>query len=138
MSVKRAAFYSSLITHHRFIKIDHLDGRHGGLEPLVPGLDPRAVYRLFERVGGDDAVEHGHARREGGMCDTLRHLGGDVLEVRRLPADDRAEADDGVEAARRGEPVRDERYLERAGHAEVLDRALGRAEPFERVQSALD
>src|SRR5215207_875112 len=140
MSHKRNAFsyHSSLITRHRFIKIDHLDGRHRGLEPLVPGLHPRAVYRLLQRVRGDDAVEHGHARLKRGVRDALRDFARDVLEVRRLPAYDRPQTDYRVEAPRLRELEREQRNLERAGHAEVLDRPLVRAEAFERVERALD
>src|ERR1044072_334922 len=139
MSDKRNAFShpSSLITHHRFIKIDHLDGRHRGLEPLVPGLDSRAVYRLLQGVRGDDAVEHGHARRERGVRDAFRDFARDVLEVRRLPAYDRPQTDYGVEAARLRELEREQRNLERAGHTEVLDRPVVRAETLQRVERAL-
>src|SRR5215218_7528792 len=80
--------YHLLFTIHVFIKIDHLDGRHSGLEPLVPSLDSRAVYRLLQCVRGDDAVEHGHARLKRGVRDALRDFARDVLEVRRLPAYD--------------------------------------------------
>src|SRR5437588_6228341 len=42
---------------------------------LVPGLDSRPVYRLLQRVRGDDAVEHGHAGRERRLRDALGDLG---------------------------------------------------------------
>ena len=58
--------------------------------------------------------------------------------MRRLPADDCADADDGVPLAGAGEPPRQQRNLERAWDAEHLDVLLVRAEAFERVERALD
>ena len=102
------SYHSSLITHHFFVKIDQLDSRHRGVEPLVPGFDSRTVNRLFERIGGDDAVEDGNARLHRRVRDAFRDLARNVLEVRRLAADDGSQTDDGVELLRLGEPEREQ------------------------------
>ena len=54
-------------------------------------------------------------------------LAGDELEVRGVAADHAAEADDGVDAARRGQRLGRERQLERAGHPGLGDVVVGDA-----------
>ena len=127
MSDKQAALLLSLITYHLsldlLVKIDQFDGRHRGLEPLVPRLDPRAVNGLLQSVGGDDAVERRARPSPSPTCAmpfvtspaTYSKCG--VCPRMTVPRQ--------ITASKRPDCATvcaSERNLERARHAEVLDR----------------
>src|SRR5262245_47220239 len=75
-----------------------------------------AGLRLLDAVERQDAERDGHTRLERGELEPARGLTRDVVEVRRVAADDTAERDDAREAARLGERRGGERELERPGH----------------------
>jgi hypothetical protein len=74
--------------------LGHLQCRLGGLFAAVPHVPARARPRLLLGQRGDEAERRGDARRERDVPDAGRGLTRDVLEVRRLPADDDADAHD--------------------------------------------
>ena len=63
-------------------------------------LPARARHRLVEIVRGEHPEDHGGAGGERDLPDSGRALARDVVEVRRVPPDDRAEADHRVERRR--------------------------------------
>ena len=78
----------------------HLDRRGRRLPPLVAAAVAGARQRLLDRVGRQHAERHRHAGRRRRRREPVRHRRRDVLEVRRLAADQTAQTDHGVEARR--------------------------------------
>ena len=70
------------------------------------------------------------------LGNAARRLVGDDLEVVGLAADHRAERDQRVEVAGLREPLQRERRLQRAGHRDDRDVALGDAGLLQRAQRA--
>src|ERR1041385_2255358 len=66
----------------------HLDGGERGFGALVAALQAGAVDGLLEGVAGEDAVGVGDAGLLRGLADAARDLGGDVLVVRGVAAQD--------------------------------------------------
>src|ERR687885_1196447 len=97
----------------------------GGLRALVPLAAARTLLRLRAVVAREDAEGHRDARLEARELEPARRLGGDVLEVRRVAADDAAERDHGRVAPSLREGHRSEWKLERSGHGHHVD-ALAR------------
>ncbi len=111
----------------RRVEAGHLDGDGGGLlaDVVAAGLRLAAGQRLVEVLGGQHAEHDGPAGVEADAHDPGRGLAGDVLEVRRLAADDAAEADHGVVVG--GQGLGGERDLERARHPRHGDVVVGDA-----------
>jgi hypothetical protein len=82
---------------------------------------------LLDAVEREDTEGDGHSRLESGELKPARCLARDVVEVRRVAADDAAERDDAREAARLGKGRGGERELERPGHDHDRDRLLANA-----------
>ena len=118
-------------------EVGHLDGGHGGLEAFVAGLQPGAVDGLFQVLDGQDAEGNRDAGFERGGGDALGGLGGNVFEVRRLAANDRAEAQHRVILSRLGEMLRGDRDLKRAGNPGDGDRLRTGAGAVQAVERPL-
>ncbi len=71
-----------------------------GLAALVAGAGGRALECLLHRLDGQHAEDDGHAGLQARKLQAAGALAGDVLEMRRVAADDAAERHDRVEAAR--------------------------------------
>src|SRR5206468_3359426 len=87
--------------------------------------DPR--LRLLDAVEREDSEGDGNARLERRELQAARGLARDVVEMRRVAADDAAERDDAGEATRLRERRRGERQLECAGYDHDRDRLLPHA-----------
>ena len=130
---------SFILSFKRFlVKIHQFDRRHRGLEPLVALLCTRAIDRLLERVRGDDAIDHGHAGLHAGLRDPFGNFAGDVFEVRRLSANDRAETNHRIILSRTRKLERQQRNLKRAGNLVKFNRLLVGAQTIERIERAFD
>src|SRR5581483_10973745 len=103
----RTAFPAIILCGQLLEEIDHFDRGQGGIVALVARLDARPVERLLDRVAGEHAEDDGDPRIEASVGDAARRGAGDVVVVRRVAADDGAEADDGGVLARRGQLLRD-------------------------------
>ena len=77
----------------------HLDRRDRRFPSFVGRAVARALERFFDRIRRQHAERHRHAGRRRGGRQAVRDGRRDELEVRRLAADQTAEADDGVERA---------------------------------------
>ena len=75
-------------------EVDHLQGRQGALASFIAYVASGAMDRLFERIAGQQAEQDRNARphREGGQFQAYGAI--DVLVVRRLAANHRAQTDD--------------------------------------------
>ena len=94
---------------------DHFERRLGGAFAGVAVGSPCAVEGLLLGVGGQDAEDDGEGLRQRDLLDAPGGFAGDVIEVRRVAADDAAEADDRVELVRLCEHFRGDGELEGAG-----------------------
>lgn len=92
-------------------KVGHLDGCHSRLEAFVTGLGPGPLHRLLDGIGRQHPEDHRHTRLEPHLADPLGHLAGHVSVVVGGAADDGSQADDGIEAARFGQPAGGQRDL---------------------------
>src|SRR5262249_26773071 len=79
------------------IKISQLHRRGRGFESLVPRLDSGAVHRLFDIVSRNDAKEQRHTSFQTCFAYAARGFGRDVIKVRGLSADNRAQTNYRVE-----------------------------------------
>ena len=95
-----------------------------------------ARLALLDRLDGEHAERNRDARLDRRELQPRRGLARDVVEVRRLAADDRAERDDAGVAARLRERHRGERQLERARHRHDGDRVRRDPGLLERLDRA--
>src|SRR5690606_22666586 len=100
----------------------HLDRHRGGLlaHVVAPGA-LRAGERLALVLGGEHAERHGHTGRELDLLHAVGALAGDDVVVGGLAPDHRADADDGVDAARGRQRPGTEGDLEGARHLDLDD-----------------
>src|SRR5262249_8380676 len=80
--------------------------------------------RLLHAIEREDAEGDRHAGLERRELQTARSFARDVVEVRRVTADDATERDDAREATRLREGSRGQRQLERARYDHDRDRVL--------------
>ena len=111
----------------RRVEAGHLDGDGGGLlaDVVAARLLLAAGQRLVEVLGRQHAEHDGPPGVQPDAHDPGRGLAGHVLEVRRLAADDAAEADHRVVIG--GQRPGGERDLERPGHPRHRDVVVGDA-----------
>ena len=112
---------------NRLIRADHGQRRARGLRALVRGTVDGSGHRLFGRVRRQHAERHRHARSLRRAHDAVRGRLRDVVEVRRLAANQAAEADDGVETAGLGDAMGGLRQFVGARHQERVHSRLGHA-----------
>ena len=115
-------------------QIGHLDGGEAGIETFVAAFQAGAIDGLLERVAGENAKDHGHARIELGELHAARDFVANIFEVRGFAANHAADADDGVATARLREFFRGDRNFKRAGNANDFDLFFRGAGAFERVE----
>src|SRR6185295_16143868 len=118
-------------------QVGHLERRKRGLGTLVSLRPARALLRLPAAVAGEDAEGDGDTRLEPGELEPARGLAGDVLEVRRVAADDAAERDDAGVAPRLCKCHRAERELEGARDRHDIDPLLRHSGLGQRLKGAL-
>src|SRR5678815_3838912 len=80
-------------------ELSHLDRGEGGLRPLVTERPACALDRLLQRVDRKHAEADRHSGIRHDPCESGRALSRNVVEVRRIAANDRAECDDGIVTA---------------------------------------
>ena len=125
---------------------------------MLPLFQARAIDGLFERVAGEHAEDHRHARIELRELDAARRFRRHVIVVRGLAAQHAADANDRIEAAGGGKLLRRNREsqtipererfrsvssrlrrllkrIERAGEEPVGDEAVELADDDAEVQS---
>src|SRR5271166_4179617 len=61
-----------------FQQVDHLDGRQGGVGPLVARLEPGSIECLLHGFGGKDAEDDRDAGLQSGLHDSGGGLAGNV------------------------------------------------------------
>src|SRR5215470_18272276 len=116
--------------------LGHLQGGLCRLLAAVADVPTRARPRLLFRQRRDDAERGGHARGERDVANPGGRLACDVLEVRRLPPDHDADADDPGVASGRCQVVRGLRQFEGAGDPVNLDRVGTEPGGAQRLQRA--
>jgi len=79
------------------IKIHQFNRRRRGFETLVTQLYSGAIDCLIHILGCDNPKQQWHAGFHSCFADAPSHLASDVFKVRRLTADDHAEANHGIE-----------------------------------------
>src|SRR5215207_5671802 len=79
---------------------DHLGGGFGSVDTGVAVGAAGAVERLLLRVGGEHAEDDREVLTERDLLDAAGCFARDIIKVRRVAADDAAEADDGFETLR--------------------------------------
>src|SRR6266545_7766653 len=108
-----------------FEGVGRLQGRLGGLDPLVARRAAGAGERLLQGLGGGDTETQSDAVRQRDVAQAARGFAGDVLEVRGLAADHAAERDDDVvPPAHRGR-LRGHGQLERPGYPHDVHARVG-------------
>src|SRR3954454_21540408 len=111
--------------------VAHLERRPRGCGPLVePDL------RLLLVLDRQHAERDRDSGLEAGKLKPASRLARDVLEVRGLPSNDRAEGDDAGIAARLRQGHGGQRQLERAGHRDDRHGLAPDARPLELVERA--
>lgn len=100
-------------------QVGHFERNQCRLGPLVPVFSTRAVDGLFQCIGSDNAVRDRHPGLEGGLGDTFGGFARDIVKVRRLAANDAAEANHGREPLGFSQSARDQRNLPSAGDAHL-------------------
>src|SRR3990172_3591343 len=116
----------------------HLHARHRGVPTLVAVLAAGSVHRLLEGVGREHAEDDRDPGLRGGQADAVGRLLGDVVEVRGLAADHRAQADHGGVPTAGGQALRHERKLERPGDPREVEVVVPRALRAEALERSLD
>src|SRR4051794_37188286 len=91
------------------------------MAPLVALVAAGARQRLLEALDGEHAERARNAGAQLDLHQTAGALLADVVVVRRLAADDRAERRDARVGARFGAVLRGQRQLERARDLEDVD-----------------
>ena len=94
----------------------HLDRGHGGVVAFVHAA--RSAW--LQGVGGEHAESHGQSGFERHLLQSARGFAGNVIEMRRLSANHRAQGDDRVIRVRVRQHLRRQGKLERAGNVETL------------------
>ena len=110
-----------------FLEARHLYRCQRRLESLVTHLEPGAVDGLLERIAGKHAEGVRHSRFLRRLADATRYFVHDDVVVRRIAAQQAAEANDGVVSACFGEGARGGRDFEGAGNPDDLDISLSRS-----------
>ena len=77
-------------------KACHFKSIHSAFKALVAGLEPCSVDSLFNRIGGQYAVENRNAARKRCHSNTLCHFGCYMFIMICFTADDCAKADDSI------------------------------------------
>jgi len=119
------------------LQIRHLHRRQRRLKSLVPQLQAGAINRLLQRV----ACQHAKRMRDSSLLrrlpDAASNLIHDHIVMRRIAADQAAEANDGVIFFGFGKRASGQGNLERARHAGERDVFLLRARAQQPVVGAL-
>ena len=112
----------------------------GRLERAANGLRTLAdpCFGLLDPIERQEPERDRDTRLEGGELEAARCLAGDVVEVRRVAANDTAERHDAGEAPGLRERGRGQRKLERAGNDHDGDRLLSHARGRELGQRAVE
>ena len=113
----------------------HLQRPRRRLAPFVAGTAPRALHRLLVGQRRQHAERHRHTGRRRCLHDAVRSRLGNVFEVHRVALDQAAEADDRVVLAALGQPLRGDRDLEGAGHANDRDVLVAHRRLGERARA---
>ena len=115
---------------------DHFDGDLCGFRAFVARFGAGAFYGLFDAVGGQYAVDDRDVMAECDVAECLGAFTDDDVEVGGRAFDDRAEGDDSVVAASRGEALCGDAELKRAGDVGDVDVGEVGAVAFEGVDGA--
>src|SRR5215216_1309895 len=118
------------------VKIYQLHRRHGGFEPFVAKLHPRTIDSLIDCVGSDDAEDDRQAGCQRCMRNSARHFARDVIEMRRLAANDRTETNDCIKLTRLCKTERQQRNLECTGHTIQMNVCVFRSQSLESIERA--
>ena len=70
--------------------------RGGPAEDVLVARVPGAFERLLHRLDGEHAEDDGHTGLQACKLQSARALARDILEMRRVPANDTAERHDGI------------------------------------------
>src|ERR1051325_5096841 len=92
---RRAGLFAALLKSF-LVKIYQFHRRHGGFKTLVSQLHSRAIDCLIDRVSSDDTEYYRNSRCQSSMRNSVRDFTGNVIKMRRLSANDRAETNDCV------------------------------------------
>ena len=79
-------------------KVGHLDGGQRGVGAFIAALCARAVDRLLDSVGGQHTEDNRNAGLQRDLADAAGRLAGNIIEVRRVAANDGAQGDNRVMA----------------------------------------
>ena len=105
-------------------QVGHLEHRYSRIPPLVAVGAASPGFGLFVGVAGEDAESNRRLGLGAGRGETSGRLGGYIVEVRSLAADNRADSDDPVVALIFEEPAGGDRKLPRPrdpDHIDVLE-----------------
>ena len=120
------AGHPALAAEHALHGLDLLDGRLGGVPPLVPGLGAGPLDGLLDGVRCQHTEPDGHAVLAARGCNALDALASHVIEVRRAAANDGAQRDDAIGATTGSHFFYSQRHFEGTGHAHDIDIGIER------------
>src|SRR5262249_19612372 len=122
----------------RAVEVRHLERGERGVAAAVAAALAAARERLLELPAGEHAEGDRDAGRLRGARDRVGGDAADVVVVVGLAADHRPEADDRVDVQPRDREARRLRELDRAGHLDDGDVAVGDAVRAQRLERALE
>jgi len=103
----------------------HLQRRLGTFAPLVPDSAATALNRLLQRFAGQDAEQDRQIVLQGELAEAQTDLPINLLIVRGLASNDRSQAQDRGEPARRRQPLGHQRDLPSPRYIANLDALIG-------------
>src|SRR5215475_12182630 len=114
-------------------QLSHFNGGQPGFKSLVAAFQAGSVDRLFQRIAGKHAENHGHAGIHLRQLQAARCFRTNVVVVRGFAAQYAADCDQRVVAAGKRQFFRGQRQLKRAGNVDDVHIARLRSGPRERV-----
>src|ERR1044072_7513558 len=117
---------------------DHLDHREQRFVALVRVLCAGALQRLLYVVGGENAEADGNFVIAHRGADAAGHRIADVIEMRRVAANHRAQTDKAVIFSTAGQTVGDQRNFESAWNPHHRDVLVIAAVAFQAVHGAIE
>ena len=123
-------------TNDEFLQIPHLNCSHRRLEPFVPHLQPSTINRLLKILASEHPECMRHSRLLRRLPNSPRNFVDDHVVMRRVPANQTAQTDDGVVFPSLRQGTRRRRNFKRSRHADNINIFLACARTHQPVIGA--
>ena len=122
-------------TPDRVLQRRHLHRRQRRLKSLIPHLEPGPINRLLQSLASQNAEGMRHSSLLRRLPNPARHLVHDHAIMRRIPAQQTSDANNGVILPSQSQTPRRQRDLKRPRHPRNIDVFLRSASPNQPVAS---